>query len=156
MSSDSSDLYPARHRPARHASPTATPQWAAPPDDTHPPHDTRPPHDPRLPERARQWTGRHRDLRRLRRACRWQRRVATFAALGYFAVFLTLTVEAPSVMTRLAPGGLPTGLLLALVQLPVTWLAVLLYEYTARRYVDPLARRVHRRPDPVPAEEPRS
>ncbi|MDQ0578805.1 DUF485 domain-containing protein [Streptomyces rishiriensis] len=102
------------------------------------------------------WTGSHRDLRRLRRACRWQRRVATFAALGYFAVFLALTVEAPSVMTRLAPGGLPTGLLLALVQLPVTWLAVLLYEYTARRFVDPLARRVHRRPDPVPHEEPRS
>ena len=47
-------------------------------------------------------------------------------------------------MTRPAPGGLPTGLLLALVQLPVTWLAVILYEFTARRYVDPLARRVRR------------
>ncbi|QJS99247.1 DUF485 domain-containing protein [Streptomyces asoensis] len=144
MSTDSSDLYPARHRPGRHASPAATPQWATPQEQTHLPHRTRP------------LSGSHRDLRRLRRACRWQRRVATFAALGYFAVFLTLTVEAPSVMTRLAPGGLPTGLLLALVQLPVTWLAVLLYEYTARRYVDPLARRVHRRPDPVPHEEPRS
>ncbi|WP_406010950.1 DUF485 domain-containing protein [Streptomyces sp. NBC_00637] len=144
MSSDSSDLYPARHRPARHASPAATPRWAAP-------HDGTP-----LPDRTRQWTGGHRDLRRLRRACRWQRRVATFAALGYFAVFLTLTVQAPSVMARLAPGGLPTGLLLALVQLPVTWLAVLLYEFTARRYVDPLARRVHRRPEPVPVEEPGS
>ncbi|MDR6974224.1 uncharacterized membrane protein (DUF485 family) [Streptomyces sp. 3330] len=120
-----------------------TPQWAAPPDGT------------RLPDRARPWPARHRDLRRLRRACRWQRRVATFAALGYFAVFLTLTVEAPAVMTRPAPGGLPTGLLLALVQLPVTWLAVLLYEYTARRYVDPLARRVHRGPSLVPPEEPR-
>ncbi|MFF1443620.1 DUF485 domain-containing protein [Streptomyces sp. NPDC058295] len=150
MSSDTSDLYPVRHRPGRHASPTATPRWAAPPEDARLPDDTR------LPERAQQWNGSHRDLRRLRRACRWQRRVATFAALGYFAVFLTLTVEAPSVMTRLAPGGLPTGLCLALVQLPVTWLAVLLYEYTARRYVDPLARRVHRRPDPVPSEEPRS
>ncbi|MGW0875442.1 DUF485 domain-containing protein [Streptomyces sp. NPDC002740] len=145
MSSDSSGLYPARHRPGRHASPTATPQWAATPQD-----------GTRLPDRDRPWTGRHRDLRRLRRACRWQRRVATFAALGYFAVFLTLTVEAPSVMTRLAPGGLPTGLLLALVQLPVTWLAVLLYEYTARRYVDPLARRLHHRPDPLPHEEQRS
>ncbi|TQJ46608.1 DUF485 domain-containing protein [Streptomyces sp. SLBN-115] len=155
MSSDSSDLYPARHRPGRHASPTAIPRWAAPPDDTRLPDDKHLPADTRPPERAQQWTGRHRDLRRLRRACRWQRRVATFAALGYFAVFLTLTVEAPAVMTRLAPGGLPTGLCLALVQLPVTWLAVLLYEYTARRYVDPLARRVHRRPDPVPPEEPR-
>jgi uncharacterized membrane protein (DUF485 family) len=70
--------------------------------------------------------------------------VATFAALGYFAVFLTLTVRLPSLMSRPAPGGLPTGLLLAVAQLPVTWLAVLLYEFTARWYVDPLARRVRR------------
>ncbi|MEU1194072.1 DUF485 domain-containing protein [Streptomyces sp. NPDC005859] len=144
MSSDSSELYPARHRPGRHASPAAPPQWAVPQDEA------------RVPDRARPWPGRHRDLRRLRRACRWQRRVATFAALGYFAVFLTLTVQAPSVMSRPALGGLPTGLLLALAQLPITWLAVILYEYTARRYVDPLARRVHRGPDPVPCEEPRS
>ncbi|GJF22421.1 MULTISPECIES: DUF485 domain-containing protein [Streptomyces] len=88
--------------------------------------------------------GYHRALRILRRACRWQRRVATFAALGYFAVFLTLTVEAPSLMSRPVLGGLPTGLLLALVQVPVTWVAVVLFEYTARRYVDPLARRVSR------------
>ncbi|MFD9396194.1 DUF485 domain-containing protein [Streptomyces sp. NPDC060000] len=144
MSTHSSELPPARHRPGRHASRAATPQWAAPQDGT-----SRSVH-------ARPCTSRHRDLRRLRRACRWQRRVATFAALGYFAVFLTLTVEAPSVMTRAAPGGLPTGLLLALVQLPVTWLAVILYEYTARRYVDPLARLVHHRPDHVPHEEIRS
>ncbi|MFH9548433.1 DUF485 domain-containing protein [Streptomyces sp. NPDC017435] len=143
MSSDSSELYPARHRPGRHASPAAPPRWAVPQDDARPPTSDR------------SWTGTPRDLRRLRRASRWQRRVATFAALGYFAVFLILTVEAPAVMTRPAPGGLPTGLILALVQLPVTWLAVILYEYTARRYVDPLARRVHRRPDPAPHEEPR-
>ncbi|OQR63615.1 hypothetical protein B6E66_13320 [Streptomyces maremycinicus] len=145
MSSDSSDLYPARHLPARHASSAAAPRWAA----------AAPYEETRLPAPVRSVAGTHRDLRRLRRACRWQRRVATFAALGYFAAFLTLTVEAPSVMTRTAPGGLPTGLLLALVQLPVTWLAVLLYEFTARRYVDPLARRVHGRPRPVPREEPR-
>ncbi|MFG3157904.1 DUF485 domain-containing protein [Streptomyces sp. NPDC048219] len=95
---------------------------------------------PHLPAPA----GHHRALRILRRACRWQRRVATLAALGYFAVFLTLTVEAPSLMARPALGGLPTGLLLALAQVPVTWLAVILFEYTARRYVDPLARRVSR------------
>ncbi|WP_077797303.1 DUF485 domain-containing protein [Streptomyces sp. JHA26] len=88
--------------------------------------------------------GHHRALRVLRRACRWQRRVAALAALGYFTVFLALTVEAPSLMSRRALGGLPTGLLLALVQVPVTWLAVSLFEYTARRYVDPLARRVGR------------
>ncbi|WP_320774009.1 DUF485 domain-containing protein [Streptomyces sp. CRN 30] len=94
--------------------------------------------------RPASWSGYHRALRVLRRACRWQRRVATLAALGYFAVFLTLTVEAPALMARPAAGGLPTGLLLALVQVPVTWLAVVLYEYAASRYVDPLARRVGR------------
>lgn len=94
--------------------------------------------------RQRSWDSYHRALRVLRRACRWQRRVATLAALGYFAVFLTLTVKAPDLMARPAPGGLPTGLLLAVAQVPVTWLAVLLFEFTARRFVDPLARRVSR------------
>ncbi|MEV7320663.1 DUF485 domain-containing protein [Streptomyces sp. NPDC093970] len=89
-------------------------------------------------------SGAHRTLRLLRRAYRWQRRVATFTALGYFAGFLTLTVKAPSVMARPGPGGLPTGLLLALVQIPVTWLAVLLYEAAAHRFVDPLARHARR------------
>ncbi|MFJ9724867.1 DUF485 domain-containing protein [Streptomyces sp. NPDC101209] len=131
MSSDSSELYPAPHRPARHAFPGPAPQ-------SHRASEVR------VPARVRSWTGPHRDLRLLRRASRRLRRVATLAALGYFAVFLTLTVRLPSLMTRPAPGGLPTGLLLALVQLPVTWLAVLLYEFTARRYVDPLARRVRR------------
>ncbi|GGL62250.1 hypothetical protein GCM10010129_02270 [Streptomyces fumigatiscleroticus] len=103
---------------------------------------------PARPRRSRRssrrtWGGYHRTLRVLRRACRRQRRVATLAALGYFTLFLTLTVTAPSLMTRPAPGGLPTGLLLALLQLPVTWLAVILYECTARRYVDPLARRLN-------------
>ncbi|MFI5878872.1 DUF485 domain-containing protein [Streptomyces sp. NPDC051554] len=132
MSSDSSELRPLQYRPGRHASST-TPTWASAPQG-----DRRP---AALPRSA---TGPHRDLRLLRRACRWQRRVAALAALGYFAVFLTLTVEFPSVMARPAPGGLPTGLFLALVQLPVTWLAVLFYEGIARRYVDPLARRVRR------------
>ncbi|WP_294004770.1 DUF485 domain-containing protein [Streptomyces sp.] len=89
-------------------------------------------------------SGAHRTLRRLRRAYRWHRRVATITALGYFAAFLTLTVKAPSLMARPGPGGLPTGLLLALAQIPVTWLAVLLYEAAAHRFVDPLARRARR------------
>ncbi|GHE99026.1 DUF485 domain-containing protein [Streptomyces griseoluteus] len=95
-------------------------------------------------------SGPHRTLRMLRRAYRWQRRVASLTALGYFAVFLTLTVKAPWLMTRPGPGGLPTGLVLALVQIPVTWLAVLLYEATAYRLVDPLARRARQSyPAPV-------
>ncbi|MEV0738669.1 DUF485 domain-containing protein [Streptomyces sp. NPDC050549] len=131
MSADSSELHPLRHRPARHASPIPP----SPPPAAHSNSNWR-------SARARSWTGPHRDLRLLRRACRRQRRVAALAALGYFAVFLTLTVALPSVMTAPALGGLPAGLCLALVQLPVTWLAVLFYEYTARRHVDPLARRV--------------
>ncbi|WP_234534653.1 DUF485 domain-containing protein [Streptomyces shenzhenensis] len=89
-------------------------------------------------------SGAHRTLRLLRRAYRWHRRVATITALGYFAAFLALTVKAPSLMARPGPGGLPTGLLLALAQIPVTWLAVLLYEAAAHRFVDPLARRARR------------
>ncbi|MDQ0791027.1 DUF485 domain-containing protein [Streptomyces sp. B3I8] len=96
--------------------------------------------------------GHHGDLRMLRRAYRRQRRVATLAALGYFVVFLLLSAYEPSVLTRPVTGGLSTGLLLGLVQVPVTWLAVVLYECTARRYVDPLAARVRRHapPDPPP------
>jgi uncharacterized membrane protein (DUF485 family) len=100
-----------------------------------------------LPSPAR---GHHGDLRLLRRAYRRQRRVATLAALGYFVVFLLLSAYEPAVMTRPVTGGLSTGLLLGLVQVPVTWLAILLYEGTARRYVDPLAARVRRHTPPDP------
>ncbi|MFJ8330488.1 DUF485 domain-containing protein [Streptomyces sp. NPDC094437] len=85
--------------------------------------------------------GPHRTLRLLRRAGRRQRRVAALVALTPFALFLLVTVEVPSLMDRAAPGGLPTGLLLALAQPPVTWLAVVLYEWSAHRFVDPLVRR---------------
>jgi hypothetical protein len=47
-------------------------------------------------------------------------------------------------MTHRVGPGLPTGLLLALVQLPVTCLAIVLYEHTARRHVDPLAERIRK------------
>jgi uncharacterized membrane protein (DUF485 family) len=88
--------------------------------------------------------GHHSDLRVLRSAYRWQRRVATLTALGYFVLFLILSAFAPSFMTSTVTDGLPTGLLLALVQVPVTWLAVALYEQTARRRVDPIADRIRR------------
>ncbi|MZF90684.1 DUF485 domain-containing protein [Streptomyces sp. SID5643] len=88
--------------------------------------------------------GHHSDLRVLRSAYRWQRRVATLTALGYFVLFLILSAFAPSFMTSTVTDGVPTGLLLALVQVPVTWLAVALYEQTARRRVDPIADRIRR------------
>ncbi|MFC7984336.1 DUF485 domain-containing protein [Streptomyces sp. NPDC057336] len=89
--------------------------------------------------------GHHSDLRVLRTAYRWQRRTATLTALGYFTLFLILSAYAPGFMTATTlAGGLPTGLLLALLQLPVTWLAIALYEHTARRHVDPLADRIRK------------
>lgn len=92
----------------------------------------------------REALGHHSDLRNLRGAYRLQRRVATLTALGYFTLFLLLSAFAPSFMTSRLTDGLPTGLLLALLQLPVTLLAIALYERTARSYVDPIADRIRK------------
>ncbi|MFC9929701.1 DUF485 domain-containing protein [Streptomyces sp. NPDC127190] len=88
--------------------------------------------------------GHHSDLRVLRGAYRWQRRAATLTALGYFTLFLVLSAYAPGLMTDTVADGIPAGLLLALVQLPVTWLAIARYEHTARVHVDPLADRIRK------------
>ncbi len=124
----SSSPYP----PQRPSQPAPTYPWqpAAPPE---PVHRRRPIHAP---------LGHHSDLRILRSAYRRQRRVATLTALGYFVLFLILSAFAPGFMTGDGLGGLPVGVLLALAQLPVTWLAIGLYECTARRRVDPLADRI--------------
>ncbi|WOT35283.1 DUF485 domain-containing protein [Streptomyces coeruleorubidus] len=115
--------------------------------DTYPWQPQQPPAPPepagRRPQRHAA-LGHHSDLRVLRSAYRWQRRVATLTALGYFVLFLILSAFAPSFMTSTVTDGLPTGLLLALVQVPVTWLAIALYEQTARRRVDPLADRIRK------------
>ncbi|MGW3203054.1 DUF485 domain-containing protein [Streptomyces sp. NPDC001135] len=114
--------------------PSYTYPWQpAAPEPSRPGH--RPPREP---------LGHHSDLRVLRSAYRWQRRTATLTALGYFTLFLVLSACAPDVMTRTLADGIPAGLLLALVQLPVTWLAIALYEHTARRHVDPLADRIRK------------
>ncbi|MFJ9059670.1 DUF485 domain-containing protein [Streptomyces sp. NPDC102409] len=84
--------------------------------------------------------GHHSDLRQLRTAYRRLRRVSTLTALGYFTLFLLLSGYAPALMTRpVGDGGLTTGLLLGLCQLPVTLAAVAVYEWTAHRTVDPLS-----------------
>ncbi|MGW6904917.1 DUF485 domain-containing protein [Streptomyces sp. NPDC054940] len=131
--------YPAPPAPP---SPSASPSYATypwqpatPPEPTAPPRHRTPDHPP---------LGHHSDLRILRTAYRWQRRVATLTALGYFTLFLILSAVAPGFMTSTITDGLPTGLLLALLQLPVTWLAIWLYEHTAGRYVDPLADRIRK------------
>lgn len=138
------------HDPPRQP-PQQSPQ--PPPHPTHPTYPTYPtypwqppPPQPQRPHPAplREPLGRHSDLRLLRRAYRRQRRTAALTALGYFTVFLVLSAFAPHVMTRTVVDGIPAGLLLALLQLPVTWLAIALYEHTARRHVDPLADRIRK------------
>ncbi|MFI2759952.1 DUF485 domain-containing protein [Streptomyces echinatus] len=120
--------------PSSH-SPRPTYPWQPP----EPPDPIRPaPRPPREP------LGHHSDLRVLRSAYRWQRRTATLTALGYFILFLVLSACAPGVMTSTVADGIPAGLLLALLTLPVTWLAIALYEHTARRRVDPLADRIRK------------
>ncbi|MGW2386671.1 DUF485 domain-containing protein [Streptomyces sp. NPDC001658] len=115
-----------------------------PPYATYPWQPPTPPEPVERRPRHRTALGHHSDLRLLRSAYRWQRRTATLTALGYFTLFLFLSAFAPSFMTGTVGDTVPTGLLLALVQLPVTWLAVGLYEYTARRHVDPLADRIRK------------
>ncbi|WP_180685387.1 DUF485 domain-containing protein [Streptomyces gossypiisoli] len=125
--------------PLPHNVPTASPTYPTYPWQPEPRPE---PATRRAPVHAP--LGHHSDLRILRSAYRWQRRVATLTALGYFTVFLVLSAFAPGFMTAEVPGGLPAGLLLALAQLPVTWLAIGLYEHTARVRVDPLADRIRR------------
>ncbi|GAA3789790.1 DUF485 domain-containing protein [Streptomyces chiangmaiensis] len=124
----------AEYTPPHHSSPShATYPWQPPP--AGPARRRLPRHRP---------LGRHSDLRVLRTAYRWQRRVATLTALGYFTLFLVLSAFAPSFMTSQVSGGLTMGLLLGLLQVPVTCLAIALYEYTARHTVDPIADRIRR------------
>ncbi|MER7804238.1 DUF485 domain-containing protein [Streptomyces parvulus] len=141
MTYDPSPSYP-HHPPPAHQPPYQPPyQPSSPPP--FPPHAPAPHQAPHR-SRRRDPLGSHRDLRVLRGAYRWQRRTATLTALGYFTLFLLLSAYAPGFMTGTVTDGLPTGLLLALVQLPVTWLAIALYEQTARRRVDPLADRIRK------------
>ncbi|MFE9765911.1 DUF485 domain-containing protein [Streptomyces sp. NPDC005808] len=139
---------PHQHPPHQHPyQPSSTPPLS--PSSPPPAHLTYP-WQPPPPEPARRRLprhhalGRHSDMRVLRTAYRRQRRVATLTALGYFVLFLLLSAYAPGLMTSRVSGGLSTGLLLGLLQLPVTCLAIGLYEYTARRSVDPLADRIRR------------
>ncbi|GGS98562.1 hypothetical protein GCM10010222_45330 [Streptomyces tanashiensis] len=91
------------------------------------------------------------DLHRLGSAYRRLRRVATFTALGYFAVFLLLSGYAPSMMTGNITGGLTIGLVLGLLQLPVALAAIALYERIARNRVDPLAATIRERAEQAAA-----
>ncbi|MFF1277250.1 DUF485 domain-containing protein [Streptomyces marokkonensis] len=136
---------PYRHRPHPHRAPHPHPPNAASPSyATYPWQPPAPPAPEPGPAPHHAPLGHHSDLRRLRSAYRWQRRTATLTALGYFVLFLVLSAFAPSFMTGTVTDGVPTGLLLAVLQVPVTWLAIALYESTARRRVDPLADLIRR------------
>ncbi|MDQ8708305.1 DUF485 domain-containing protein, partial [Streptomyces sp. LHD-70] len=127
------------------------PNTPRPHTDPLPPHLTYPwqprPAQPSAPPRRRPAgpaLGRHSDLRILRSAYKWLRRVATITALGYFTLFLVLSAYAPQFMTLRVDGGLSAGLLLGACQLPVTLAAIAVYEWRARRAVDPLSERLRR------------
>ncbi|MFJ7946712.1 DUF485 domain-containing protein [Streptomyces sp. NPDC096354] len=117
---------PAFLLPWQSSTPAPPPRWPSPPTTPVPA------------------PGHHSDLRRLRAAYRILRRGATLTALGFFTLFLLLSGFAPGLMTHPLGGGLTTGLALGLCQLPVTLLAIALYERTARRTVDPLAAELRR------------
>ncbi|RFU87459.1 DUF485 domain-containing protein [Streptomyces triticagri] len=144
------------HRPDRppHHSPAT---YFNPPSDRRLTYPWQPPPPPAPPRRHRRATpppGQHSDLRRLRTAYRILRRVATLTALGYFTLFLVLSAYAPSLMTRDGLGGLSTGLLLMFWQLPVTCLALFVYEAYARGRVDPLAHRLRRQAEAEAEDAP--
>ncbi|GAA1291971.1 hypothetical protein GCM10009647_001630 [Streptomyces sanglieri] len=147
-----------------HGTPPPTPHssWPGPLPKPAPQHRPPPPHHPDylLPWQSSETApdpdspngadtpaptpGSHSDLRRLRTAYRLLRRTAALIALGYFVVFLLLSGYAKELLDRPLFGGLNLGLALGLCQLPVTLLAIRLYERTARRTVDPLAARLRR------------
>ncbi|WP_328494551.1 DUF485 domain-containing protein [Streptomyces sp. NBC_00414] len=150
MSYDTSPSYPVPphqppHQPYQsHQQPHSSSQsystypWAPQQPEPGPAGPPRPRHAP---------LGQHSDIRVLRSAYRLQRRVATLAALGYFTLFLVLSASAPTLMAGEVTGGLTVGLLLGLLQVPVTCGAIGLYEYTARGSVDPIAERLRKQAD---------
>ena len=85
------------------------------------------------------------DLVVLRSAYRVLRRVSTLTALGSFVVYVVLSCCAPDLMGSKIAGELSLGMALGVLQLVVTFAAVLWYGRSARRSVDPLARAVRER-----------
>lgn len=84
-------------------------------------------------------------LAALRSAYRTLRRVSTLTALGSFVVYVLLSCFAPDLMGTKVAGELSLGMALGILQLVVTFAAVLWYGRSAERFVDPLARAVRER-----------
>lgn len=141
------DSHPHPVRPHRPPPPSYPGDYLMPWQSSPPPP---PPGEPATGPRPATAPGRHGDLRRLRTAYRLLRRVSTLTALGYFTLFLVLSGYAPGLMTRpVGDSGLTTGLALGLGQLPVALAAVAVYEWTARRTVDPLCAGLRDRAGPT-------
>jgi uncharacterized membrane protein (DUF485 family) len=85
------------------------------------------------------------DLAALRSAYRVLRRVSTLAALGSFVVYVVLSCWAPDLMGSKIAGELSLGMGLGILQLLVTFAAVVWYGRSAERSVDPLAQAVRER-----------
>ncbi|WP_108951646.1 DUF485 domain-containing protein [Streptomyces fragilis] len=85
------------------------------------------------------------DVAPLRAAYAWQRRIAGATVLGFFALYVLLTVYVPSATGAGLGEGLNLGLVLGLLQLPVTVAALIVYERTALRRIDPLVDRARAR-----------
>ncbi len=85
------------------------------------------------------------DLAPLRAAYAWQRRVAGATVLGFFALYVLLTVYVPSATGVGLGRGLNLGIVLGLLQLPVTVAALIVYERAALRRIDPLVDRARAR-----------
>ncbi|MFF9349544.1 DUF485 domain-containing protein [Streptomyces sp. NPDC014734] len=133
------------HRPRPQSPPPQHADYLLPWQRSRPATFPDPPHDHGAPRAAPAAAAvRHGDLRRLRTSYRQLRRVAVLTALGWFVVFLLLSGFAGDQLERPLFGGLNLGLALAFCQLPVTLLAVVRYERTARRTVDPLAARIRK------------
>jgi len=85
------------------------------------------------------------DLAALRSAYQVLRRVSTLTALGSFVVYVVLSCCAPDLMGSKIAGELSLGMGLGILQLVVTFAAVLWYGRSAQHSVDPLARAVRER-----------
>ncbi|MFF4397360.1 DUF485 domain-containing protein [Streptomyces sp. NPDC001480] len=85
------------------------------------------------------------DLTALRSAYRMLRRVSTLTALGSFVVYVVLSCCAPDLMGAKVAGEVSLGMALGVLQLVVTFAAVVWYGRSAERFVDPLAQAVRER-----------
>ncbi|MFF7972447.1 DUF485 domain-containing protein [Streptomyces sp. NPDC007905] len=128
-----------RNSPYGHDAPRNNPYGHDTPwDDSYGQASPRPPHTHESPAHGA-------DLADLRSAYRALRRVSTLTALGSFVAYVVLSCCAPDLMGSKIAGELSLGMALGVLQLVVTFAAVVWYGRSAQQSVDPLARAVRER-----------